>query len=78
MIIKRDDRILGARYLSREGDAGTRWWSAMRGRNKLSVFNGSSVASEVALAGRPGQIVFSGLGADPVVNVRPPNEAGLT
>lgn len=58
MIIKRDDRILGARYLSREGDTGTRWWSAMRGRNRLAVFNGSVVSSEVALGGRPGQLVF--------------------
>lgn len=59
MIIKRDDRILEARYLSREGNTGTRWWSAMRGRNKLSVFNGSVVASEVTLAGRPGQVIFT-------------------
>ena len=59
MIIKRDERILDARYLSREGDTGTRWWSAMRGRNRLSVFNGSVVSSEVALGGRPGQLVFS-------------------
>jgi len=59
VIIKRDERILDARYLSREGDAGTRWWSAMRGRNRLSVFNGSVVSSEVVLGGRPGQLVFS-------------------
>jgi hypothetical protein len=59
VIIKRDERILDARYLSREGDTGTRWWSAMRGRNRLSVFNGSVVSSEVVLGGRPGQLVFS-------------------
>ena len=59
MIIKRDERILDARYLSREGDTGTRWWSAMRGRNRLSVFNGSVVSSEVALGGKSGQLVFS-------------------
>ena len=59
MIIKRDERILDARYLSREGDTGTRWWSAMRGRNRLSVFNGSVVSSEVVLGGRPGQLVFT-------------------
>ncbi len=64
MIIKRDERILDARYLSREGDTGTRWWSAMRGRNRLSVFNGSVVSSEVVLGGRPGQLVFSGSGAN--------------
>jgi hypothetical protein len=58
VIIKRDERILDARYLSREGDTGTRWWSAMRGRNRLSVFNDAVVSSEIALGGRPGQVVF--------------------
>ena len=62
MIIKRDDRILTARYLSLEGDTGTRWWSAMRGRNKLSVFNGSVVSSEISLGGRPGQVVLFSTG----------------
>lgn len=59
MIIKRDERILDARYLSREGDTGARWWSAMRGRNRVSVFNGSVVSSEATVSGRPGQLVFS-------------------
>lgn len=68
MIIKRDDRILDARYLSQEGDTGTRWWAAMRGRNKLSCFNGVLITSEVPLPGRPGQIVFSN-----TVRVYPPN-----
>jgi hypothetical protein len=59
VIIKRDERILDARYLSREGDTGTRWWSAMRGRNRLSVFNASVVSGETTLTGKPGQMVFS-------------------
>jgi hypothetical protein len=31
----------------------------MRGRNRLSVFNDAVVSSEIALGGRPGQLVFS-------------------
>jgi hypothetical protein len=75
VIIKRDERILDARYLSREGDTGTRWWSAMRGRNRLSVFNDAVVSSEVVLGGRPGQLVFSGVGGDSATGVRVPGDS---
>ena len=48
----------------------------MRGRNRLSVFNGSNLSSEVALNGRPGQIVFNSTLLNGVVspgaNINPP------
>jgi hypothetical protein len=55
---KRDERIIGPRYPSRQSASGMVWWVGMRDRRVLARFNGNTIDTELVLGARAGQIVF--------------------
>lgn len=67
---RRNSLVLGPRYPSRQDTTGVVWYASMRDRRVLTQFSGVTIAAEVTLGARAGQVVFQD-----TVGVKPPNTA---